>query len=124
MVINAAYKTLRDSLLRARYNLTRHVAKQQPTSPPPNKVSDSVVKENENQRVEPLFRMKENENEPVEPLLDIFADLVRDLALHRGENIFEDLIEFLDGKAVSYNLTESSPQYCLRINTIYKYYAG
>lgn len=107
MVINAAYKTLRDENLKAKYDMKRQTKKSGTVNVGGNdripfndfKCRDSNVQSKS------VSDWKGNdvntESESGESLLDIFADMWKDLNDNKGARLLKDMTDFLENQVRS-----------------------
>lgn len=94
MVINAAYKVLRDPNQRAKYDRKRCETQKQSTNTMPGQ--GSVNKSTNTAMASQNPILKDIDTEPVESLADIVSDIVCDLAFNQGGRLLQDFMEFLE----------------------------
>lgn len=104
MVINAAYKVLRDAESRAKYDRKRRASvansnaqtrTSHDTVPSTTTVHSGALDGSD------VFDTQEGE--PVESLVDIISELVRDLAVNKGSSIWQDAMEILERMVSNYD---------------------
>ena len=103
MVINAAYKVLKDPSLRKEYDRKRKWVDTKASSSSDYKRSDpsNQSKRTSGEQGNPFKQATNNNNsnkiyEPVESLTDILADLWKDVSKNKGSELFEDFVKFLE----------------------------
>ena len=104
MVINAAYKVLKDPLLRKEYDRKRKWVDTKANSNSDYKRSgtSNQAKRTSGGPENPFKQTTNNSNssnniyEPVESLTDILADLWKDVSKNKGSELFEDFVKFLE----------------------------
>lgn len=105
MVINSAYKVLKDPKTRMKYDATRnHKIKQNfDTSEriQQNKMNFVKEKEGSNNNFNPYVGSSEPV-EPVEPVSTILRDIWEDISKNQGSTVIGDLIDFLESLVAFY----------------------
>lgn len=104
MVINAAYKVLKNSDERKKYDRKRLYQ----TQTSDKSKSDFSQKSGFVDSSRPYSRTERQpeENESVESIFDILGDLWKDVQSNSGANLMDDFMDFLDGKVDKFLYTD------------------
>lgn len=119
MVINGAYKILKDKSLRLEYDKKRSIGLVggRAAVKVNGKTQTKPVENNVNMKSQPFKRMNENDNiysnekkfipeeqEAVESMGDVFKDIYADFSRNRGKSFLEDALEFLENQVFTFVL--------------------